>query len=163
MIPQAPKAFLAALVVLVSLLAVACGSGGSALPRDLLLGPGDFPGGLVTVVSLTEGQSLGGRSAQVELEASGYRVVQSLVLFDNGEGALAALDGIRADLVSGGETGAGGAEASGMFEHMLGQEGAASVFFIEGAALVRLTATGPDRQQRLDELSDLARRKLAGN
>ena len=163
MIPQAPKAFLAALVVLVFLLAVGCGSGASALPRDLLLGPGDIPEGSVTVVSLTEGQSLDGRSAQVELQAHGYRVLQSLVLFETRGGALAALDGIRADLVSRGETGRGGAQASGIFEHMLGQEEAASVFFIEGPALVRLTATGPDRQLHLDDLSELARRKLAAN
>ena len=101
------------------------------------------------MVSLTEEQSLDGPSAQVELQGDGFRVVQSLILFEDRETALSALDGIRADLVSRGETGPGQPEASGVFEHMLGNEDASSLFFIENNGLVRLTVTGPDREARL--------------
>ena len=147
-----------------SFLAVAllagCDSAISAEPRDLLLAPDDVPSAGVSVVSLTEEQSLDGPSAQVKLQGAGFQVVQSLVLFENREVALSALDGIRADLVSRGETGPGQPEASGVFEHKLGNEEAASLFFIENNGLVRLTVTGPDRKARLSELADVARDKL---
>ena len=113
-------------------------------------------------MSLTEEQSLDGPSAQVKLQGAGFQVVQSLVLFENREAALSALDGIRADLVSRGETGPGQPEASGVFEHKLGNEDAASLFFIENNGLVRLTVTGPDREARLSELAVVARDKLNG-
>lgn len=156
----ASRASIVALALLVFPLVLACGAGSPENPIDLLLAPADFPDTQATVVSLAEEQSLDGRSAQVELQAPGYRVLQSLVLFDTREASLAALDGIRADLVSRGAAGPGGAEASGVFEHMLGPDEAASVFFIEGAALVRLTVTGPERRGRLESLTEVARRKL---
>ena len=152
-----------ALFLLGSLLATACGSDVSKEPRHLLLAPEDFDGTSVTVASLTEEQSLDGPSAQVELQGQGFRVIQSLIIFETRDQALASLDGIRADLVSRGETGPGEPQASGIFEHMLGDEEAASVFFIEGPGLVRLTVTGPDRHQHLESLTDIARGKLAGN
>ncbi len=151
-----------ALSLMVILLLAGCDSAISAEPRDLLLAPDDVPGTGVSVVSLTEEQSLDGPSAQVELEGPGFRVVQSVVLFGNREAALAALDGIRADLVNRGETGPGEPEASGIFEHKLGNEDAASLFFIENNGLVRLTVTGPDREERLSDLSATARDKLSG-
>ena len=122
-----------------------------------------MPSAWVSVVSLTEEQSLDGPSAQVKLQGAGFQVVQSLVLFENREVALSALDGIRADLVSRGETGPGQPEASGVFEHKLGNEEAASLFFIENNGLVRLTVTGPSRDTRLAELADVARDKLNGS
>ena len=115
----------------------------------------------VSVLTTSEEQSLDGPSALVELQGPEFRVLQSIVLFDTREDALTALDGIRADLVSRGETGPGGAEASGIFEHSLGTEDAASLFFIEENALVRMTATGQDRQRRLLELADAARDKIS--
>ena len=147
--------------LLVSLLLIACGSDISGEPRDLLLTPSDFSGG-VTVISLSEEQSLDGPSAQVELQGIGFRVVQSLILYENREMSLAALDGIRADLANQGQTDPGGVEATGVFRHMLGTDEAVSVFFIEGRGLVRLTVTGPGMEDRLNTLTDLAREKLAG-
>ena len=129
---------------------------------ELLLEPEDFAGTDVNVLSISEEQSLDGPSAQVELRGSGIRVLQSLVLFESRELALSALDGIRSDLVSRGETGPGETEASGVFAHSLGDEEAASLFFIESNGLVRLSVTGPDRDQRLKELAAVARAKLAG-
>ena len=103
-----------------------------------------------------------GPSALVELQGPGFRVLQTVVLFGSREEALSALDGIRNDLVSRGETGPGGMEASGVLEHNLGPEEASSLFLIEGRALVRLTVTGPERLQLLDELAGIARAKLEG-
>ena len=137
-----------------------CDSAISAEPRHLLLAPEDMRDPGVSVVSLNEEQSLDGPSAQVELQGPGFRVVQSVILFEDREAALSALDGIRADLVSRGETGPGEPEASGVFEHKLGDEDAASLFFIENNGLVRLTVTGPDRDDRIAELADVARDKL---
>ena len=146
--------------VLCLALSAACGPETSANPRELLLAPGDFSGQPVSVLSVSEEESLDGPSAQAELQGPGFRVLQSLVMFGNREQALAALDGIRADLVSRGEAGPGKREASGVFAHMLGDEAAVSLFFIENNNLVRLTVTGPDRETRLSELTDIARKKL---
>ena len=137
-----------------------------ATPRELLLAPGDFvnaANGEVTVTSRSEQESTDGPSAQVELQGAGFRALQTLVLFDTREQALAALDGIRADLVSRGEAEPGAPEASGVFDHRLGGDDAASLFFIENRGLVRLTVTGPDRHRLLDQLAAIARGKLAGN
>ena len=149
------------LTFLAIVLLAGCDSAITAEPRDLLLAPEDMRGSGFSVVSLNEEQSLDGPSAQVELQGTGFRVVQSLVIFENREAALSALDGIRADLVSRGETGPGEPESSGIFEHKLGNEDAASLFFIENNGLVRLTVTGPDREARLSELADVARDKLS--
>lgn len=151
------------LTFLAIVLLAGCDSTISAEPRDLLLAPEDMRSPGFSVVSLNEEQSLDGPSAQVELQGAGFRVVQSLVIFENREAALSALDGIRADLVSRGETGPGEPESSGIFEHKLGNEDAASLFFIENNGLVRLTITGPDRKARLSELGDVARDKLNGS
>ena len=148
--------------VLCLALLLSCGSETPREPRDLLLAPEDMSTPGVSLVSLTEEQSLDGPSAQVELQGAGFRVVQSLVLFETREQALSALDGIRADLVSRGETGPGQPQASGVFQHKLGNEDAASLFFIENNGLVRLTVAGPDRDRQLAELADVAREKLSG-
>ncbi len=145
------------------LLLAGCGSEVSAEPRALLITPHDIRSDFVSVLSLSEEQSLAGPSAQIELQAYGFRVVQSLIIYETREQALAALDGIRADLVNRGEATPGGPEASGIFEHHLGEEEAASLFFIENRGLVRLTATGPDRGRHLAELATVARKKLAGD
>ena len=142
MIAESRALALSSIAAALILAMAGCGAAISGEPRDLVLGPDDFPDGGVSVVSLSEEESLDGPSAQTELQGQGYRVVQSLVLFPDRETALSALDGIRADLVSRGETGPGEPGASGVFQHRLGEEEAASLFFIEDRALVRLTVTG---------------------
>ena len=154
-------AFLGSILIVV-VFAVGCGSEISSDPRELLLAPADVSGMQLTVVSQSEEESEQGQSALVELQGTGFRVLQSVVLFADREAALAALDGVRGDLVSRGETGPGGMEASGVLEHSLGQDEASSLFFIEDRALVRLTVTGPERQQHLTELAEVARNKLKG-
>ena len=149
--------------VLCLALSAACGSDITVEPRELLLAPSDFQGQSVSVLSVSDAESLDGPSAQVELQGPGFRALQSLVIFGSREQALASLDGIRADLVSRGEAGPGKREASGVLEHMLGDEAAASLFFIENNSLARLTVTGPDREARLSELADIARNKISGN
>ena len=149
-------------VVLAGIISAGCGSEFPSDPAGLLLAPGDFQGVSVSVSSASEEQSLDGPSALVELEGPDFRVLQSLVLFETREQALSALDGIRGDLVSRGETGPGEREASGVFKDRLGQEDAASLFFIENNGLVRLTVTGHDRERRLSRLADVAREKLLG-
>ena len=139
----------------------ACGADRPANPGELLLAPGDFPRGGVSLISLSEQESLDGPSAQVELAGPGFRALQSVVLFGSREQALAALDGIRADLVSRGEAGPGEPGASGIFEHRLGDADAASLFFIENRGLGRLTVAGTDRHRLLRELVAVARDKLA--
>ena len=139
-----------------------CGPDTPSDPRDLLLTPDDVPGMQLAAVSESEEQSVEGPSALVELQGQRFRVLQSVVLFASREEALSALDGIRSDLVSRGETGPGGVETSGILEHNLGPEDASSLFLIENRALIRLTVTGPERRQLLDELVDIVRTKLQG-
>ena len=140
----------------------ACGSETLTNPQELLLSPEDFDAPVI-VLSESAEQSPGRPSAQVTLEATEFKVLQSLVLFESHEVALSALDGIRADLVSRGDTGLGEREASGIFQDHLGQEEAASLFFIENNGLVRLSVTGPDRERRLADLAEGAREKLSGS
>ena len=142
-------------------LLAACGQRELVNPSSLLLAPEDFHSVSVSVLTTSEEQSTDGPSALVQLQGPEFRVLQSIVLFDSREHALAALDGIRADLVNRGEAEPGGAEASGIFEHSLGGEDAASLFFIENNGLVRLTVTGLNRGGRLAELAGIAREKLA--
>ena len=144
------------------MLLAGCGSEMPSNPRDLLLSPADVPGMQLAVVSESEEQSAEGPSALVEMQGPGFRVLQTVVLFETRELALSALDGIRGDLVSRGEAEPGGVETSGILEHSLGPDEAASQFLIEGRALVRLTATGPERLQLLEELAVLAKEKLGG-
>ena len=155
------RAFLAAAFLFAACIA-GCGSDTPSDPRDLLLAPEDVPGMQVDVASVSEEESGEGTSAQVELQGHGFRVLQTVVLFESRELALSALDGIRSDLVSRGEAEPGGVETSGILEHNLGSEEAASLFLIEDRALVRLTVTGPERRQLLAELADIARSKLEG-
>lgn len=147
---------------LLTMLIAACGSEIDASPKDLLLSPDDVPGRQLAVVSESEEESEEGPSALIEMQGPGFRVLQSILLFENRELALAALDGIRGDLVSRGVTGPGTLEASGILQHTLGEEEAASLFFIEENGLVRLTVTGEQRGQLLEELAAIAREKLTG-
>ena len=152
---------LLSMLLLSGLLTAGCGSEITADPRDLLLAPEDFDGSSVSVVSSSEEQSLDGPSALVELEGPDFRVLQTLVLFEEHEQALSALDAIRADLANRGETAPGGREASGVFNDRVGNEEAAGLFFIERNGLVRLAVSGPGREDRLSDLAELAREKLA--
>ena len=154
-------AFLTAAALLAALLG-GCGSEAPSDPQDLLLSSGDVPGMQLTAVSASQEESVEGPSALVELQGPGFRVLQSVVLFESRELALSALDGIRSDLVNRGDTEPGGMETSGILEHTLGSEEASSLFLIEGRALVRLTVTGPERQRLLHDLADIARSKLEG-
>lgn len=153
---------MALLLALLSTLLAACGSEIESSPGELLLSPEDVPHLQLAVVSESEEESEEGPSALIEMQGPGFRVLQSVLLFESRELALSALDGIRGDLVSRGQTGPGAPEASGVLQHTLGGEEAASLFFIEENGLVRLTVTGEERGQLLEELAAVAREKLEG-
>ena len=148
---------------LVTAFLAGCGPETPQDPRNLLLSPDNISEMQLTVVSESEEQSVEGPSALVELQGPGFRVLQTVVLFASREEALSALDGIRNDLVSRGETGPGGMETSDILEHNLGSEEASSLFMIVDRVLARLTVTGPERRQRLAELAGIARAKLDGD
>ena len=150
-----------AMALTLALLLAGCGSSTEASPKELLLSPQDVSGMQLTVISESESDSTQGPTAIIELQGPGFRVLQSIILFESRESALSALDGIRGDLVSTAGTGPGGVESSGVLEHTLGEEQAASLFLIEDNGLMRLTATGPQRGQLLEELAEIAREKLA--
>ena len=155
-------ALVPALFLVFSVAAAACNDEQPSSVGELLLGAGDLAEEGVTVASISEAQSLDGPSALVELEGPGFRVMQNIIIYESREDALTVLDEIRADLVAGGQTGPGSVEASGVMDYTLGTEEAASMFLIEGRALVRLTATGEGRKERLLELAKAAREKLSG-
>ena len=155
------KAILLSTLLISGLLTAGCSSEITADPQGLLLAPEDFSGAEVNVVSTSEEQSLDGPSALVQLEGPDFRVLQTLVLFEAREDALAALDAIRADLANRARTEPGEREASGVFDDKLGNEEAAGLFFIERNGLVRLVVSGPGREDRLSDLAELARDKLA--
>ena len=160
--PTRPAASLSLVVLVVLALSMGgCGAGTETSPRELLLSQEDFPEVQLTVLSESEAMSGEGPTALVELQGPGFRVLQSVLLFENRERALAALDGIRGDLISTAGTDPGGVERSDVLQHTLGEEAAASLFFIEDNGLVRLTVTGPERGQLLEELAEIAREKLA--
>ncbi len=160
-----PAAAVHALVIAMALALgfSACGSDIEARPLELLLHPEDLPGMQLLVHSESESESAEGPSALVELQGPEFRVLQSVLVYQDREQALAALDGIRGDLVSSAGTEPGGLESSGVLQHTLGNEEAASLFFIERNGLVRLTVTGPRRDQILEDLAEIAREKLSNS
>ena len=89
---------------LFAVLLAAC-SGDPAAPRDLLLGPDDFPDTAVVETSREDGSTnLDEPAVQVVLNSSEFELLESLVLFENEDIALAILAGIKQDQVARGVT-----------------------------------------------------------
>ncbi|MCH7736817.1 MAG: hypothetical protein IH872_05380 [Chloroflexi bacterium] len=151
-----------ALVSLFAVLLAAC-SGDPAPPRDLLLGPEDFPGQGVTETSRETGETNQDEPAvQVELSSPDFTVLESLVLFESEELALTILSGIKQDQISQGVDAhpvEGFEDISGVLGEQLHGEDASTLFFVEGRALVRITLTGAGRAERVWEIARLAREK----
>ncbi len=151
-----------ALLLLCSALLAAC-SGDPAPPRELLLGPGDFPGQSVTETSReTAETSLDEPAVQVELSAPDFILLESLVLFETENIARTILSGIKQDQLTQGVTShpvEGFQDNTGVIDDQLKGEDASTLFFVQGRALVRITLTGNGRADRVWEIAGLAREK----
>ncbi|PKB72320.1 MAG: hypothetical protein BZY87_00575 [SAR202 cluster bacterium Io17-Chloro-G6] len=80
---------------LCAVLLAACSSGPTP-PRDLLLGPEDFPGQVVSETGRETGEtSLDEPAVQVELSAPDFILLESLILFETENLARTILSGIK--------------------------------------------------------------------
>ncbi len=153
------------LVAIFALGLAAC-SGDPIPPRDLLLGPDDFLDTAVTETSRGNGTTnLDGPAVQVELSSSEFKLLESLVLFENRDIALTILAGIKQDQIVQGVTAepvAGFEDNSGVMSEQLHGDDASTVFFVEGRALVRLTLSGVGGDRMIWAFARLAREKLDG-
>ena len=154
-----------ALVPLFAMLLAACSDDATA-PRDLLLGPEDFPDSVVTETSREDGSTnLDEPAVQVELSSPEFDLLESLVLFENEDIALTILVGIKQDQIARGVTAepvAGFKDNSGVMSEQLHGEDALTVFFVEGRGLVRITLSGDGGVERLWAFARLAREKSGG-
>jgi hypothetical protein len=145
-----------------ALLLAAC-SDDATPPRDLLLSPEDFPRSGVTETSRETGESNQEEPAvQVELTSQDFTVLESLVLFESEELALALLSEIRQDQISQGVDAhpVDGFDAnSGVLADRLHGEDASTLFFVEGRALVRITLSGVRHAEQVWDVARLAREK----
>ena len=150
------------LLALFAVLLAACSSGSTA-PRDLLLGPEDFPGQEVTETSRENGETSQFEPAvQVELNSPDFTMLESLVLFDSNHLALTILGGIKQDQIAQGVTAQpveGFEDNSGVLVEQLHGQPASTLFFVEGRALVRITLSGSAQAERVWEIARLAREK----
>ena len=156
--PLAPIALFSISAVLLA----ACSSDPTP-PRDLLLGPGDFPGQAVTESGRETGEtSLDDPAVQVELSGPDFTLLESLVLFEAENLALSLLAGIKQDQISQGVTAQpedGFDDNSGVISDQLHGDDASTLFFVQGRALVRITLTGAGRMEDIWEIARLARDK----
>ena len=138
-------------------------SGDPTPPRELLLGPEDFPGQAVTENSRETGETASNEPAvQIELSGPDFTLLESLVLFESGGLALSLLNGIKQDQIAQGVTSQpkeGFEENSGVIDDQLHGDDASTLFFVQGRALVRITLTGAGREEMIWEIARLARDK----
>ena len=149
-----------ALLPLCVVLLAAC-SGDPTPPRELLLGPEDFPGQAVTETGRETGEtSLDEPAVQVELSAPNFTLLESLVLFEAENLARSILSEIKQDQLAQGVTAVpveGFEDNTGVIEDHLCGEDASTLFFVQGRALVRITLTGAGRTEMVWEIAALAR------
>ena len=150
------------LLVMFALLLTAC-LGDATPPRDLLLSPDDFPRSAVTETSRETGESNKYEPAvQVELTSLDFTVIESLVLFESVDLALALLSEIKQDQLSQGVDAhpVDGFDAnSGVLADRLHGDNASTLFFVEGQALVRITLSGVGHAERVWDVARMAREK----
>ena len=137
------------------------------MPLDLLLGPEDFPGLMVTATGGETGETIDAEPAvQVELTGPGFQIVESIVVFETRDLALGVLSGIKQDMAALGTDStpvSGFQDISGIDQNSsLGGGPASTVFIVQGTALVRLTVAGSDWDARIIELAEMARNKASG-
>ena len=153
------------LIILVSVMLAGC-SGGSTPPRELLLSPDDFPDQLVSeTIQAIEDSHLSEVAVLVELKGSEFALLESLVLFESNEVATKVLAEIKQDQLAQGVDAHpknGFDDNSGIMAEGLNGEDGSTVFFVEGAALVRVTLSGRNHADRVWGFARLAREK-SGN
>ena len=101
-------------------------------------------------------------AVQGELTSLDFTVLESLVLFESVDLALALLAEIKQDQLAQGVDAhpADGFDAnSGVLADRLYGEDASTLFFVEGRALVRITLSGADHADRVWDIARLARDK----
>ena len=149
-----------ALLSLCAVLLAAC-SGDPTPPRELLLGPEDFPGQAVTETGRETGEtSLDEPAVQVELSGPNFILLESLVLFQAENLARTILSGIKQDQLAQGVRPLpveGFEDNTGVIDDHLGGDDASTLFFVQGRALVRITLTGAGRTEMVWEIAALAR------
>ena len=104
-------------------------------------------------------------TVQVELKAPGFTILESLVLFETGELALAILTGINQDHAALGivsDSLEGFDNSSGVIVEQWEGEQTSTVFFVEGRALVKITVMGDNGVASVWEIARRAREKVKG-
>lgn len=146
-------------------LALASCSGESLLLPEMLLNQGDFPGVSVVETDRQEGDTSDGQpSGLVTLAGPNFTVLHSIAMFESESTARSVLRGIKDDQIAQGVTPQdlpGFKDASGVFEEVRNDEESATLFFVEGRALVKVTVSGPERRELLSRLAETAREKAS--
>ena len=152
------------MAVALILLLAACSSGQREI-RDLLLGPGDFTPLAVVETSFQVAETTDGQPAgQVTLSGPGFELLQSLVMFETNGEARAVLAGIKEDQAAQGTSPTASGrfqDVSGVLNEARGGEATSTLFFVQGRALVRVSLSGPNRQQLLLDYAEKARSKAS--
>ena len=145
------------------LITLAACSGDQTPPRDLLLGPEDFPDQEVSATSRETAEiSLDEPAVQVELTTANFTLLESLVLFESEDLALNIIESIKGDQILQGITAQpvdGFDDNTGVLDDQLNGDDASTLFFVQGRALVRITLTGEGRAENLWKIAALAREK----
>ena len=128
------------------------------------MSPDHFPRSGVTETSRETGESNKYEPAvQVELTSLDFTVIESLVLFESVDLALALLSEIKQDQLSQGVDAnpVDGFDAnSGVLADRLHGDDASTLFFVEGQALVRITLSGVGHAERVWDIARMAREKF---
>ena len=152
-------------IVLFSISLVACSSD-PIPPVDLLLASEDFPTEVIIEIAKEPAATNNAEPAvQVELKGPGFTILESLVLFETRELALAILAGIKQDHAALGivsSSAAGFDDSSRIIVEHLDGEQASTVFFVEGRALVKVTVRGDNEVASVWEIARRAREKVEG-
>ena len=150
------------LIILIAVILSGC-SGGSTSPRELLLSPDDFPDQVVTeTIQASEDSNLSAAAVLVELKGSEFALLESLVLFESDEVATKVLAEIKRDQLAQGVDAhpkKGFDDNSGIMAEALNGEEGSTLFFVEGAALVRVTLSGRNHADKVWGFARLAREK----
>ena len=166
-------AFLAAAVFLIS---TACGGSTPAI-SELLLAPSDFPGREFARTGFESGQTAQGQpTAITELSGPGFTLQHSLVIFDEGVSARAALAGAKLQwehmarnndgttLIRDGLALLAIADSelvTGVLEEVRAGNVTSSLIFVQGRVLVRLTFSGTSGKELLPSYAEKARVKAS--
>ena len=154
------------LIIALSTIAIAACSNYPSSPSALLLTSDDFPTEAVTEITKEPGITNNDEPAvQVELKAPGFTIIESLVLFETREWALAILAGINQDHAALGivpVSKEGFDDSSGIIVEHLDGEKASTVFFVEGRSLVKITVKGDNGVASIWEIARRARKKAEG-